>query len=87
MAAVSTCKSCGAPIVWTVTEAGYESMPIDVNPSALGNVRLLQGEGVLIPVARVCADATLDLFDQDDDGYRYVPHFATCPQASEWRKS
>lgn len=83
----SLCRSCGAPIVWTITEASSESMPVDAQPSPVGTIRLLEVATVLIPVARVCPDATRDLFDPSDDGLRFVAHFATCPNATDWRTS
>ncbi len=86
-AATSKCRSCGAPIVWTITEAASESMPVDADPSPSGTVRLLEVDNVVIPVARVCPDSTRDLFDPSDDGSRHVSHFATCPNADEWRTS
>lgn len=49
---MSTCRSCGAQVVWEQTASG-KKMPMDVEPGP--------------------------------DGKR-VSHFATCPQADEWRK-
>lgn len=72
------CKSCRAPILWYHTVNG-ERMPIDAEPVAGGNVRIIDGTAHVI-------GCTIDLFDATDDGIRYVPHFATCPDAKEWKR-
>lgn len=80
----SLCRSCQAQIVWVHTRTG-ERMPIDPDPSAVGNIRLdLHGYQIF---ATVTPDATPDMFDPSDSGLRYLPHWASCPQADEWRTS
>ncbi len=75
----STCGSCGAPIRWGVTYSG-KRMPIDPEPSELGNVRVF-GDGR-------CAALGLT----DIEAYRlagiplYLSHFATCPHAARHRR-
>lgn len=54
-------------------------MPLNPTPTPGGNVRLAGDTAIVI-------GSTIDLFDTDDDGVRYTPHFATCPQADLWRK-
>lgn len=61
MLPVTLCRLCGAAIFWAVTPAG-KRMPLDVAPSADGNVVLVNG------VAHVNVPGNP----------RYVPHFATC---------
>lgn len=84
---VSTCRSCGARIVWTKTEASGGLMPVDAAPAEGGNV-LFTGveastmDGGTIPVARV--EAGPPLFDDGEP--RYLSHFATCPDADDWRR-
>lgn len=75
------CGSCGAPIIWTTTEGG-DRMPCDAHPVAGGNVRILPGGK-----AKVTPGGMIDMFDPTDDGVRHVSHFATCPDANEWRAS
>ena len=53
-AKVQQCRSCGADVIWIITEAG-KRMPVDAAPG------LIPGE--------------------------HTSHFATCPQANDWRKS
>lgn len=84
MPATATCSSCGASIIWTVTEAG-KSSPVDAIPVAGGNLRLTEQPYPLPPLTRVVG-AGIDLFDDTDDGTRHLNHFATCPNAAEHRK-
>jgi len=56
-------------------------MPLDAEPVAGGNVKLTAGDP---PLAHVVG-ATIDLLDPDDDGVRYMPHHATCPDVERWR--
>lgn len=68
------CSSCGAAIVWAVTVAGAR-MPVDAAPSPKGNL-VLEGETVrVVPPP--------DLLDQRP---RHTSHFATCPDAAQFRK-
>lgn len=70
-----TCRSCGAPILWVHTAKGTR-MPLDAEPVDGGNVTLSNG------VAFVHGQPALLL---DEPVETYVSHFATCPQAAEWR--
>lgn len=78
----SRCTSCQAELVWTLTVPGTR-MPVDVAPTPTGNVRL-DLDGFTIR-ATVTPDATPDMFDPTDSGFRYLSHFATCPDAAAWR--
>lgn len=70
---VSTCRSCGARVIWTVTENG-KRMPVDEAPAQGGRFVLeLDGETV---VARYAAPP---------NGAGYASHFSTCPNAGAWR--
>lgn len=75
---MTACKSCQAPVTWLHTESGLR-IPVDVQPVADGNIRII-GD-----VAHVVG-ATIDLLDDTDDGTRYVSHFVSCESAAEWRK-
>lgn len=78
---ITRCRSCQAPIVWAITEAG-ERMPVDPHPVAGGSVRLRLDER---PPRASVVGSTIDLFDRTDDGTRHEAHWATCPDADEWR--
>jgi len=85
---VSTCRSCGAPVVWAVTPEGRR-MPVDAEPVDGGNVLLSPNptgsQDRYAPVATVVGKRVqASLFG--DDGPRYVSHFATCPNADLHRR-
>lgn len=69
---MSRCKSCGATVVWGRTRAGAK-MPLDT-PSVPDGSYVLDG-GLARPV---------ELFDSKDRP-RFVPHWASCPDADAWR--
>lgn len=71
------CRSCGAPILWAITTAG-KPMPVDAVPDPAGNVSVEREAGRL--VARVHTEPSL--FGEP----RHMPHHATCPQGTEWKK-
>ena len=82
----SRCRSCGAPVIWTVTEKTGKTMPVDAQPVENGNIRLEErgqttNQGTTAPTA--IYDITDPLFG---DGARYVSHFSTCPESKEWRR-
>lgn len=70
----SRCRSCGAEIVWAVTDVG-KKMPVNAAPSERGNV-ILRREG-----GRVSAEVV----GEKRAGLR-VSHFTTCPNAGNWRR-
>ena len=76
----ATCSSCGAPVIWAETVNGHP-MPIDLEARADGNIELVERE-TLPPVALYVKVTQPTL----GDAPRFVSHFATCPDATEWRK-
>ena len=78
---MTTCKSCGAEIRYLKTAAG-NTMPVDVEPVEDGNI-IVHGENcTIITKAEVASRVELG-----DATPRFKSHFATCPQATHWRKS
>lgn len=73
---MSACRSCGASVRWAVTSAN-KKMPVDVAPVVDGNL-VIEREGPTPEVRYLAAD-------EETEKDRYVSHFATCPQAKEWR--
>lgn len=65
------CRSCGAVIVWAKTLAGNRA-PFDATPSPVGTHAIVDERAV----PRSSAEAGAPL---------HVSHFATCPQAGQWR--
>lgn len=86
---MSRCRSCEAEIIWCVTD-NDKRIPVDAHPAAGGNIRLHPGAGRIPapgqpPIARVVG-TTIDLTDDTDDGTRYYPHHATCPEGPQWKR-
>lgn len=89
---MSKCKSCGAEIIWIKTKSG-KTMPCDAQahyyfdnkeslPSMFGHE---PGKAVFIT-----EDGETHTGWQDDmagDFKGYTSHFATCPNASQHRRS
>lgn len=69
---MSACRSCGAPVRW-VRMSGGRAIPLDPQPNAAGNVTL-------------DADGVAYIGRNTQPGARYVMHFATCPDAADWRR-
>lgn len=71
------CSSCGAHIIWALTEKG-KRMPVDAVPTRNGNI-VLEDDGR--SVKAVVRDAMLPGVQA-----LYISHFATCPNAARHRK-
>ena len=74
---MSTCSSCGAEILWAVTEKGRR-IPLDVaviDPPHPGLMVFTPGSSPAVAVA-LGKERTL-----------HVSHFATCPNAEQHRKT
>lgn len=80
---IEACRSCDAPIIWAGSVATGKPMPVDAVPTPDGNVELRR-VGFQRAMAVVHAAGT-GLFPATDQPLR-KSHFATCPQADEWRK-
>lgn len=81
---MNTCRSCGARITWLKTAAG-KSIPVDEDPAPDGNIVVDEGIARVLgreEMAQVKRTANELYFEP-----RYRSHFATCPQAREWRRS
>ena len=76
------CRSCGALVIWCVTTAG-KAMPVDAEPATGGTIRIEQRGGPK-PLARVLTKAELARTGFGAATLR-TSHFATCPQADQWR--
>lgn len=78
----STCRSCQAAVLWAVTHNG-KRMPVDAEPVEGGNIKLRR-EGDKV-IAEFPGKEHPALFE-DNNRARYVSHFSTCPESTEWRK-
>lgn len=76
MSRTDTCRSCGAPIRWAISEKGRR-MPVDTIPVIGGNI-VLRPQQHRDPLA---------LYIKPDPAIkRFVSHFVTCRDARKWRK-
>jgi hypothetical protein len=73
---LTRCRSCGEEIVWAMTTAG-RAVPINNRPKLGGNIELTYTAGAP-PVAHVVKPVPGKV--------RFVSHFATCPDASMWKR-
>jgi hypothetical protein len=69
----SRCKGCGGPIHWVELGTGKRH-PVNPSPNAAGTIARIEG------VWRVLRGS-----DQTRGVVRYVSHFATCPNARDFR--
>ncbi len=81
------CRSCQAPIFWARTKNG-KSIPVDAEPTAAGNVQLVDRDGAVI--ANMLGKTEAEEFRAKAAALKTeprlrTPHHMTCPQASEWR--
>lgn len=83
---MSTCKSCGAAIVWATSAKSRQRMPLDAEPAADGNIYInLDDQYEVLSKADVEA-----IHARDDLSGRhtrlYKSHFSTCVFAAAHRK-
>lgn len=78
---MSECSSCGAQIIWAVSEEG-KPMPVDQAVPRQGNLLLFRRNGKV--VAAVACPA---LREKHPEGPWRISHFATCPDAKKFRKA
>lgn len=77
---VSTCKGCGARIIWMISDLTGKAAPINATPNPKGNIVFVQGEkrleyhvlrsGEVVPEGRSA----------------YTNHFQTCPQRARFER-
>jgi hypothetical protein len=75
---VSECRSCGAQIVWAQMLQSTKPIPLDPEPVERGNLEVVAHVGS-VPVVRL-----VPLAERHPGLFR--THFATCRDASDWRR-
>lgn len=80
---IGQCRSCGKRIIFIRMKSG-KNMPVDEN---FVNYKLAAGgkERIATPAGDVVACIT-GVDAREADGFGYVSHFATCPNASQHRR-
>lgn len=84
---MSTCRSCGADVIWGRTPIG-NLMPLNAEPNPDGNVEAHEPPRSAsysnnAPMVIVAVHPGPPLFTEHSI---YMPHHATCPDADTWRK-
>jgi hypothetical protein len=81
----ATCRSCGAPMRWAESLTTKKQMPLDVEPTETGNIGVVEWveRPSRLPLPIVAYNPSTGT---QATPYRYTSHFATCPQAAQWRK-
>lgn len=80
---MSTCKSCGAPVLWAKHATTGTLMPLDPQPSPAGNIWLVGGKrSGTVPICRVASQPV----PAPEGANLYTSHFATCPNAAQHRR-
>lgn len=78
------CYGCGKRIIWIKTKAG-KNMPVD---TGIHHYKKDPGgkEKIVTPDGDVVTGTIVDT-PEEADGMGYISHFATCPQARNFKKS
>lgn len=76
---VSTCKKCGAGMIWARTGRG-KKMPLDAEPTSAGQF-VLEGDAQNPTTYRLANYAASSY-----TGDKYTSHFSTCPNADDFRQ-
>lgn len=77
------CRSCDAPIWWTLSEKTRKRMPLDAEPQPHGNVIIETRAGVPLAVTLRKSDPRREV----DTIPKYVSHHATCPHGHAWKRT
>lgn len=77
---MSTCKSCGAEVLWVKLVPTNRLNPLNPTPTRAGNIRML---GTRKAVAKVLGKAELAEALATEE--LYTSHFVTCPNAKQHR--
>lgn len=80
---MAKCKSCGADIIWIKTVTG-KSMPC--NAEAVICWKKPKGKATVITPNGETYRADLEGDLDKATGIGYIPHWATCPQAKNFRR-
>ena len=84
-APIAQCRSCGADIIWVITQNGAK-MPLDPEPSPEGRfvkVRVVRGMGGKTEFhVRSLKNSELE----GNTKHLYASHFQTCPFADRHKK-
>jgi hypothetical protein len=80
------CRSCEAPIVWAVTSKTGAVIPLDPQTFDNGNVVRIGTATRGAPLVLVLTTEELALAQNHGEVALYRSHFASCPDAGQWRQ-
>lgn len=80
---ITKCRACGAPIGFIKSVAG-KTIPVDAEPFSYvqksnGTLKIVTPNGEVV-------SGELPDDPQNATGIGYISHFATCPEADQFRK-
>lgn len=83
----TSCRSCGAAIRWALTAGDGRAIPLNADPDPGGIIRATGRRSAIDgrPFVEVLPADAVAMFDEVSDE-RWTSHFATCPEADEWRR-
>lgn len=79
---MTTCKGCGAQIIWRQTKNG-KMLPCDPTPVGYREREKARGK-VMTADGRI---VSCDFTNEPDAPTGNIPHFATCPKAADFKKA
>ena len=88
---MSNCRSCGAKIHWVEVRSG-KKMPVDPEPIDVDDMEdgmivvTADGEIVRSEHGRLYVPGGKAWKGEGKGIEGFISHFATCPQANEWRR-
>lgn len=80
---MAKCKGCGREIIWRKTPSG-KSMPVDPEPVLYWP--RTRGSGKVVNLNGAVVSCTFNGPMTEPGEYGYVPHWATCPAAGDFKK-
>ena len=79
---MAKCRGCGAPIVWLQTEnqrmIPCDPLPVGYRERAGARGKILTRDGHIV---------SCDFTNDPTAETGYMPHFATCPNAADFKKA
>lgn len=78
------CKSCGAPMVWAISEKG-KPIPCDVKPAEKGSLFLFRRPDKIEAIYYLSKHPSA-VRARARGQAKHLAHWATCPRAEQYRR-
>lgn len=82
---ITTCRSCGARIIWITTASG-KAMPCDASPVYYKTYGVKKPRDRVVTLDGNVMSCQIVPETEENNGFGYVPHWGTCPNAAKFRK-